>query len=711
MNSNNNSYQSLFNSDAINILLTSVQSQLITIQNNDIFNILQKFINALKDNGDLLNYYLNNKGQWVQISFSYLFSLFISDLLQLNQIQTGTNNYVLAMSNVGALNYQLLSDNNISSLSYSKITDYLNLTTSSAINLTWQQSDAVTNPISYFTMFKCVQPSYTKRYEWSINAYTNSTDNVNFYLNYYKNSTQYQILQFNRALMIIWNGCQIYDSLGGVLYCSNSSKITSANANYITYYQLNTECKTPIATLNGYFSAVTNPLYLELHNGTSIQYITDSYINDNTISQSKIINLITDLGNTQPLSTILTSLNSAGWGTNNYILSTNGTNTLTWIVNTPADNSLTYKKLIWQTQPSTINQYQFISYDYTNDKLTSSQYINASTMIADGAIAGAKITNATVSYSKLLTYNNPSDLQFLKYNLTQDKLEYVTLSGSFFSDNTIPYNKLGTKTNNYAFICTDSTHANIIEVLLNSTTNVNNYISSACIDYTRLTPINDTYTITSAYNNTFNINFNNTFSTTNNFIQHNINVSNSTYGVKTYVWKYNAPNANYCTLDLLIDGVNNYFSCTGNTSGIYNGSTYNKGVIVSQWFKANNIISNNTGSSIGSFAPYECLTKTVAENRYQPLIFPLVNSTLISSYSPYGMYMRTYSSASYQDHFYFSSSNNAGVGCGLYSSLCCGYSSSYYILEGRASMSNISTSCYINGSGYFYTGSSKKKKK
>ena len=467
-----------------------------------------------------------------------------------------------------------------------------------------------------------------------------------------------------------------------------------------------------------FFDQLATTTYLDFDQNLNAINITGTLRNNNSsLSASQNYEYITKYFSDltyQPKSNILTALNS--WGINNYILSTNGVNTITWVTSTSTigDNTLSYKKLIWQTQPSTINQYQFISYDYTNDKLTSSQYINSSTMIADGTIAGAKITNETISYSKLLTYNNPSDLQFLKYNLTQDKLEYTTLTGSLFSDNTIPYNKLGTKTNNYAFITTDSTHANIVETVIDTSTKFNNYFASAIIDYTRLKAVNDTFTITSAYNNAFNINFNNTYSTTDNYVYHNINISNSSYGTRSFVWKYNSPYASYMTLDLLIDGANNYFSCTGNTSGIYNGSSYSKGVIISQWLKASSVISNNTSTSISSFAPYECLTKGVCEARYaiagSPSTFGYNTNFVLRSE---GYYFRTYV-GSYSDHTYFMSSNSTsspGIGTSYtWAALICGGGSSNYILEGRNYSSQSSTMCYINSGGYFYTGSQKKNK-
>lgn len=587
------------------------------------------------------NYYLQSTAtgvQWTQITFSYLFSNFISDYLLYSQISGADNS-----------DYSILTKKGWMSSNY----PYFGSTSYMFCNMSFLGSSTTTNfnyylisPSNLFSMV--IETPQNANFNFIVNSQTTSQYKARIYFDKLATSTY---LDFDQLLNAI--------NITGTLR-NNSSTLSASNA---------------------------------------YEYIT-KYYSDLTY---------------QSINTYLTAYINAGWGTNNYILKTNGTNAFSYVNLTSlySDNTISYSRLIWQTQPSTINQNNFIYYDNINDKLSSSQYINTA-YINDGTIAGAKITNGTISYTKLLTYNNPSDLQCLTYNSTQGKLQYTTIQGSLFSDNTIPYNKLGTKTNNYAFICTDSTHANIIEVLLNSTTNVNNYISSACIDYTRLTPINDTYTITSAYNGTFNINFNNTFSTTNNFLQHNIKLTNSTYGVKTYVWKYNAPNANYCTLDLLIDGVNNYFSCTGNTSGIYNGSTYNKGVIVSQWFKASNILSNNTSTSISSFAPYECLTKGVCEARYMiagsPTTFGYNTNFVLRSE---GYYFKTYA-GSYSDHTYFISSySNSSPGIGTsytWSGLIAGGGSSNYICEFRTLASNSSTTAYINSSGIYTIGSAKKLK-
>jgi len=523
-----------------------------------------------------------------------------------------------------------------------------------------------------------------------------------------------------------------------------------------------------INTLNSYFSNSINPLYILLHNGNTLQYINNNYIDDATINQSKIINLTTDLStlngyintlnsyftlgiiNNTSLSTILslinqkwTSLNYPKFGStsnmfcnltfegsstttnyNYYLISPS--NLFSMIIETPQNANFNF---IVNSQTS--SQYKARIYF---DKLATSTYLDFDQLLNAINITGTLRNNSSTlsasnayeyitKYYSDLTYQPLSSIltslnnagwgtnnYILKTNGT-NTLSFVDIT-SLYTDNTISYNKLGTKTNNYAFICTDSTHANITEVLLNSTTNVNNYISSACIDYTRLTPINDVYTITSAYNNAFNINFNNTFSTTNNFIYHNINITNSTYGVKTYAWIYNVPNANYCTLDLLIDGPNNYFSCTGNTSSIYNGSSYNKGVIVSQWFKANNILSNNTSTSISSFAPYECLTKGVCEARYaiagSPTTFAY-NTNFVRRSE--GYYYKTYA-GSYSDHTYFISSNsNSSPAIGTsysWSSLVSGGGTSNYICEFRTLLSNSSTTSYINSSGSYIVGSSRK---
>ena len=674
MNSNSNSYQSLFNSDSVNILLTDIQTQLTTIQSNDIFNILQKFITALKNNSDLSNYYLDNKGIWTEIILEYLFTNFITDKLLLNQInyqtalpfymsweetnitnnlmkfefyQSGFTNYkkryrfefngyddsgdncnfylycqinstsTLALqlnrgttftsfanfqiyyekrlyhyesdkistnmsdyitlyqidqqcripittlnsyfSNVTTPLYlelhngsciQYITDNYIdnNSISYTKINNYLNLTTNTSINLTWKQSNAVLNPISYFTMFECVQPSYTKKYEWSINAYDDTTDNVNYYLKYYKNGIQYPIFQFNRALLLIFNGCQIYEGYGGELYSSESNKITSSNTRFITYYQLDQQCKIPISTLNSYFSNVTTPLYLELHNGSCIQYITDSYFSTSTIQPNRLI-----------------SSNTPN-GTDNYVLTILGN----------IGTSLTYKNLNLFCQSNGVN------------------------------------IDAAYNY-------------------------FLITSGSY---TTLYYN------------------------------------------------------------------FDNTFSSNDNSIYIRSTIYNSTYSNKTaniQIRNYNG----YLDWLLSLDSIGIIYA-SSQSNYITNGSTSGPGFNCPNYISASHIISNAS-----SFYGTDCITKTYADNRYALLgvsDLPFSNGRQIGTYNGYSMYFWFYSNTYYQDHFFFGSGNKSGIGIGTYSALVTSYNSSYYILEGRNGMSNSGTAFYIDGNGNYYTGSNFTKK-
>lgn len=531
--------------------------------------------------------------------------------------------------------------------------------------------------------------------------------------------------------------------------------------------------------IQAYF--IQNPNYIIYSDGSST-YLKNSAIQDNTIDESKIINLITDLGNKQPLSDILTKLsaltyidnyylqstsNGVQWsqilfsylfsnfvtdklllnqittGTNNYVLAMSNAGILNYqLLSDNNISSLTYKKLIWQTQPSTINQYQFISYDYTNDKLTASQYINSSTMIADGAIAGAKIMNATVGYQKFLTYNNPSDLQFLKYNLTQDKLEYITLTGSLFSDNTITYNKLGTKTNNYAFITTDATHANIIETVIDTQTKFNNYFSNTIIDLNKLNCYNydvtksqvptqqygsyiwydmssfiysggglmnssNAFTLTQNSYSSHTFNYNNTYSSYDNSVFFNSSIYNSSYGTKQSTIQIRNYGG-YMQYLLSLDGYGMLY-CSSQSNYISNGSTSGPGVQCPNYIYGGHVLS---GSS--SFYGNECITKSYADGRYALIGGSSAfgyNTNFVQRYE--GYYFRTYG-GSYSDHTYFMSSNSTsapGVGTSYsWAALICGGGSYNYILEGRNYASQSSTMCYINSGGYFYTGSQKKNK-
>lgn len=500
--------------------------------------------------------------------------------------------------------------------------------------------------------------------------------------------------------------------------------------------------------------------------------LTDNYINDGTISQSKIINLssnlttinnnITNLQNNQPLSKFITALqnnnnlasyyldNQGNWtqivfsylfsnfitdklllsqittGTNNYVMAMNNSGTLNYqLLSDNNISSLSYSKI--NNFPSTTSNVLLGNGTYA--QITDTQI---------STIAGAKITNATISYSKLLTYNNPSDLQFLKYNLTQDKLEYVTLAGSFFSDNTISYNKLGTKTNNYAFITTDSTHTNIVETVIDTSTKFNNYFANTIINLNKLNCSNydvsksqiptqqlgsyiwydmnsfiytnggsintsNNFTLTQNSYSSHTFNYNNTYSSTDNSVFFNSSIYNSSYGTKQSTIQIRNYGG-YMQYLLALDGYGMLY-CSSQSNYISNGSSSSRGVNCPNWIYGRNICSGQS-----SFYGSDCITKSHADANYANINhYHVYNVNFVQRYD--GYYFRTYL-GSYSDHTYFMSSNSTsapGIGTSYtWASLICGGGSSNYILEGRYSASQSSTQCYINSSGYFYTGSSKK---
>jgi len=144
--------------------ISTAYTNITTLQNNS---PLSKFITALHNSNNLANYYLDNQGNWTQIVFSYLFSNFSTDKLLLNQITTGSNYYVLCMNSSGALNYQLLSDNNLASISEAKIT---NLTS----DLSTINSNISTNASNISSLQTTVSGHTTSLS--TLNGYFNSSD-------------------------------------------------------------------------------------------------------------------------------------------------------------------------------------------------------------------------------------------------------------------------------------------------------------------------------------------------------------------------------------------------------------------------------------------------------------------------------------------------------------------------------------------------------